>query len=678
MNTRTDNTILTVRTRSLGTWTIAAALACMAVLIGVRPAAAQEAMIDVAADKPGPAISPMLYGLMTEEINHAYDGGLYAELIRNRAFKDDAKQPVHWSVVASGGAAATMTLDRENPVNATGLPVSLKVAISALPNGGRAGVTNEGYWGVPILAATKYTVSFYARCEKGFDGALTINLVPENGSVAGPWTGPVTIGEQWKKYEITLENSNLKTPSKGCLEIVTNKPGTFWLSQVSLFPPTYKNRANGNRIDLMERLAEMRPAFLRFPGGNYLEGDTIAERFDWKKTIGPLEGRPGHRCCWSYPSSDGFGLMEFLYWCEDLKMAPVLAVYAGYSLRGEHVEKPAELKPFIQDALDEIEFVTGPTDTTWGRKRAELGHPAPFALHYVEIGNEDCFDKSKSYDSRYAQFHDAIKAKYPLLQLIATMRVNGRRPDVIDDHYYRSAVDMQHDVHHYDKTDRKGPKIFVGEWATVEGKPTPTLNAALGDAAWMTGMERNSDVVVISCYAPLFVNVNKGANQWNTNLIGYDSLTSFGSPAYYAQVMFAQNRGDVVLPVKIDAPASKRMTVVRKPRTPRPQKKTEKPRPVTIDPLYATASRDKATGEVILKLVNVTDEPIDAKIRIAGAGTIAAQAKAIVLTGERLDQNSVAEPTKIAPHEETIDNAGAEFARKLPARSITVLRLKAG
>jgi alpha-N-arabinofuranosidase len=237
---------------------------------------------------------------------------------------------------------------------------------------------------------------------------------------------------------------------------------------------------------------------------------------------------------------------------------------------------------------------------------------------------------------------------------------------------------MQHDVHHYDKTDRKGPKIFVGEWATVEGKPTPTLNAALGDAAWMTGMERNSDVVVISCYAPLFVNVNKGANQWNTNLIGYDSLTSFGSPAYYAQVMFAQNRGDVVLPVKIDAPASKRMTVVRKPRTPRPQKKTEKPRPVTIDPLYATASRDKATGEVILKLVNVTDEPIDAKIRIAGAGTIAAQAKAIVLTGERLDQNSVAEPTKIAPHEETIDNAGAEFARKLPARSITVLRLKAG
>jgi alpha-N-arabinofuranosidase len=479
----------------------------------------------------------------------------------------------------------------------------------------------------------------------------------------------------WKKFSVTLETAaGIKPSPAGRLVIATTKRGTFWLSQVSLFPPTYKNHPNGNRIDLMERLAELRPAFLRFPGGNYLEGDTIADRFDWKKTIGPLEDRPGHRCCWGYPSSDGFGLLEFLYWCEDLNMEPVLAVYAGYSLHQEHVEKPEQLKPFIQDALDEIEFVSGSADTTWGRKRAELGHPAPFKLRYVEIGNEDYFDKSKSYDSRFAQFYDAIKAKYPELQLIATMKVNSRRPDVLDDHYYRSAVDMQRDVHHYDKIDRKGPKIFVGEWATTEGKPTPTLNAALGDAAWMTGMERNSDLVVISCYAPLLVNVNKGANQWNTNLIGYDALTSYGSPAYYAQVMFAQNRGDVVLPVKIDAAKVAPMTVQprRRPRT------NQAPRPVSLDPLYATASRDKATGDVILKLVNITDEPIDAKINIAGGGTIAPQAKAIVLSGQRLDQNSLAEPKKVAPHEETISNAAASFTHPLPARSISVLRLRAG
>ncbi len=496
--------------------------------------------------------------------------------------------------------------------------------------------------------------------EKGFSGPLTIsleipslNMSPNMMRSSSPTTivksQPITINQHWNKYNVTL-TTNAKTPPFpiGMLVISIAKPGTIWLSQVSLFPPTYHNRPNGNRVNLMERLAELHPSFLRFPGGNYLEGDTIHERFNWKETIGPIENRPGHRCCWGYPSSDGFGLMEFLYWCEDLKMAPVLAVYAGYSLHGEHVEKPAELRPFIQDALDEIEFVSAAADTPWGRKRAELGHPAPFKLRYVEIGNEDYFDKSHSYDSRFAQFHDAIKEKYPKLQLIATMPVKGRRPDVIDDHYYRSAAEMQRDVHHYDKIDRAGPKIFVGEWATTEGKPTPTLNAALGDAAWMTGMERNSDLIVMHCYAPLFVNVNRGASEWNTNLIGYDALTSFGSPAYYAQVMFSQNRGDVVLPVRIDASKVPAMTVQPRPR--RQQRAgTTRPRPVSVDPLYATASRDTATGDVILKLVNVTDEPIDAKIKITGAGRIAPQAAAIVLTGGRQDQNSVAEPTKVAP-----------------------------
>jgi alpha-N-arabinofuranosidase len=416
----------------------------------------------------------------------------------------------------------------------------------------------------------------------------------------------------------------------------------------------------------------MRPAFLRFPGGNYLEGDTIAERFDWKKTIGPLEERPGHRCCWGYPSSDGFGLMEFLGWCEDLNMEPVLAVYAGYSLKGEHVEKPEELKPFIQDALDEIEFVSGSADTTWGRKRAELGHIVPFKLQYVEIGNEDWFDKSKSYDSRFAQFHDAIKAKYPHLQLIATMPVHDRKPDVVDDHYYKSAVEMQGLAHRYDKTDRNGPKIFVGEWATTEGKPTPTMNAALGDAAFLTGLERNSDVVVMSCYAPLFVNVENGAAQWNTNLIGYDALTSFGSPAYYAQVMFSQNRGDVVLPVTIET-GKVDVTVSRGPRGSK-EKVTERRQ---VDPLFATASRDNASGDLILKLVNVTDEPYETKLQIDGVAPISSHAKAIVLTGQRLDQNSVAEPTKVSPHEETLSNAAAKFTHTLPARSVTVMRLNA-
>jgi alpha-N-arabinofuranosidase len=692
-----------LNTRNRKSAVLIALFISIASLTSIHAKAAQEATIEVAADKPGPAISPTLYGLMTEEINHSYDGGLYGELIRNRDFKEadkkDPTKPAWWSAYPGRGPfTSSLTLDRQEPVNATGLPVSLKVEVkevsntsgasddtfrsrsipapcSMLPVFNSAGVVTSGYWGIPARRSVRYTASFYARGEKGFVGPLMLDISgsDEEWHSLIPKPGPIYIDEKWKKYTVVVEGDlDLQRPVAGEFSITSKKPGTFWLSQVSLFPATYKNRPNGNRIDLMEKMADMHPAFLRFPGGNYLEGDTIAERFDWKKTIGPIEDRPGHRCCWGYPSSDGFGLTEFIHWCEDLNMEPVLAVYAGYSLKGQHVEKPEELKPFIQDALDEIEFVSGPTDTTWGRKRAELGFP-PVKLRYVEIGNEDWFDRSRSYDSRFAQFYDAIKAKYPELQLIATTKVTSRRPDVVDDHYYRSAAEMQRDVHHYDKISRTGPKIFVGEWATTEGRPTPTLNAALGDAAWMTGMERNSDLIVMSCYAPLFVNVNPGASEWNTNLIGYNALSSYGSPAYYAQVMFAQNRGDVVLPVKIDAAKIPPLTVNPRPRRGRPASS-----PVSVDPLYATASRDKASGDVILKLVNIIDEPVDAKINISGGEKIAAEAKAIVLTGERLDQNSVAEPKKVAPHEETISNAGPAFTHTLPARSITVLRLKAG
>ena len=258
------------------------------------------------------------------------------------------------------------------------------------------------------------------------------------------------------------------------------KPGTVWFTLVSLFPPTYHDRNNGNRIDLMEKLAAMKPAFLRFPGGNYLEGDHINERYEWKKTIGPLVDRPTHMSPWGYRSTDGMGLLEFLEWCEDLNMQPLLAVYAGYSMKQEFVKPGPDLDPYVEDALDEIEYVTGDASTKWGAERVKNGHPAPFKLSYVEIGNEDWFDHSGSYGGRYAQFYKAIKAKYPDLQLIATTPVTTMKPDVIDDHYYRRAREFYDDVHHYDQTDRNGPKIFVGEWATREGLPTPNFGSALG------------------------------------------------------------------------------------------------------------------------------------------------------------------------------------------------------
>ncbi|HEY2761020.1 MAG TPA: alpha-L-arabinofuranosidase C-terminal domain-containing protein, partial [Pirellulales bacterium] len=523
-------------------------------------AAAEPNKLTVQVDKAGVKISPTLYGLMTEEINHAYDGGLYAELIQNRAFNDTAKigqepdpiHPPHWRLVKSGTASGSIILDQANPA-AAALPTSLRVTLNG--GSGRIGAATDGYWGIPVQHM-QYQLSFFARATPELKQPLTVAIESDDGKTTYATANVSGIGIDWKKYHAVLNVGDATPSSKNRFVVWTpaEAKGSIWLSLVSLFPPTFNNRPNGLRADLMELMGGLKPAFLRFPGGNYLEGNTIPERFNWKTTIGLIEDRPGHVCPWGYRSTDGLGLLEFLTWCEDLHMQPVLAVYAGYSLQQQRIAAGNDMLPLVNDALDEIEYVAGGADTGWGARRVKDGHPEPFKLTYVEVGNEDNFDNVPgSYEQRFAQFFDAIKAKYPNLLVIATMPIRDRKPDLVDDHYYRSAVDMERDSNHYDAQDngrakysRSGPKIFVGEWATTEGRPTPTLQAALGDAAWMTGMERNSDIVSISCYAPLFVNVNRGASQWGTNLIGYDALKSYGSPSYYAQKMFSENRGDRV------------------------------------------------------------------------------------------------------------------------------------
>jgi alpha-N-arabinofuranosidase len=392
----------------------------------------------------------------------------------------------------------------------------------------------------------------------------------------------------------------------------------------------------------------MRPAFLRFPGGNYLEGDHIPERYEWKKTIGPLANRPTHPSPWRYISSDGMGLLEFLEWCEDLKMEPLLAVYGGYSMQQEHVNPGPDLDPYVQDALDEIEYVTGGADTKWGAVRAENGHPAPFKMTYVEVGNEDFFDRSGSYDGRYAQYYKAIKAKYPNLQIIATTPVKGITPDVVDDHYYRRATEFYHDTTHYDKTDRSGPKIFVGEWATREGAPTPNFGAALGDAAWMTGMERNSDIIVMAAYAPLLVNVNPGGMQWETDLIGYDAAHSFGSTSYYAQVMFASYIGDETVDSKLENGGAK---------------------------LFYSVTHDTKKKQLYLKLVNAASTPQSVDLKFAGA-TFANSGKLVMLKANSTQAtNTIDQPTNIAPVESTLKNVSTTVHYTAPAYSIQVIQL---
>jgi alpha-N-arabinofuranosidase len=654
---------------------------------GAGPERSREVTLTVNVDRPGVRIDPNFYGLMTEEINFAYDGGLYAELIRNRSFRDDATQPVHWSIVKDGGEGS-LALDN-NPVPNTALTTSLKLDVAAAP-AGRVGVANEGYWGIPVKPNTTYKLSFWAKGSA--NAPLTATLESNDGKSVWARADAGRVTTAWKKYETTLKTGTLTASATNRLVIATRTPGTTWFSLVSLFPPTYKNRPNGNRIDLMELLAGMKPRFLRFPGGNYLEGPNYENRFNWKETIGPLEQRPTHMSPWRYRSSDGMGLLEFLEWTEDLGMEPLLAVYAGLHIdNGARIITGDELKPHVQEALDEIEYVTGGTNTTWGARRAKDGHPKPFTLRYVEIGNEDWLNRgTATYDSRFTLIADAIHAKYPDLKIISTMRTQDRnfvhthKPDLLDDHFYVTIPTALAQAHLYDNYSRSGTKVFVGEWATNNPRTgdTPMMAFALGDAAWLTGLERNADVIVMNCYAPLLVNVNPGGRQWAVNLIGYDALTSFGSPSYYVQKMFSTNKGDVVLPAQFDPlPRLTRDQIPVAPAPPLPPPRAGAPPPNPgpqgpFDGLYVSATRDDASGDVILKLVNVQATAQPLRIDLKGVATVRRNATGEVITGALGAVNTVAEPRNVIPRAFTIADSSTSFLHELPALSVSVLRLE--
>ena len=650
-------------------------------ILWAQPAGTVELQI---LDQVVAKVSPHLYGLMTEEINYSFDGGLYAELIRNRSFKEDAKEPVHWSLIQENGGTGSISLDPSTPFN-DAIGTSLKLTVISGAKGQRVGIANEGFWGIPVRPKTKFQATIYAKAAPGFNGPLTVSIVSNDGATVIATAQVPRISSTWQKYDVALTTGTAAPSAQNHFLISTNQAGTIWFGMVSLFPPTYKGRVNGNRKDLMQLLADMKPAFLRFPGGNYLEGNTIATRFDWKKTLGDISQRPGHlNDGWKYWSSDGMGLLEFLNWCEDLQIRPLLAVYAGYSMHQERVKPGPDLDPYVQDALDEIEYVTGGQNTKWGARRAKDGHPAPFKLEYVEVGNEDNFDREAgSYDGRFAQFYDGIKAKYPALQVIATTNVTSRKPDVIDEHYYRRSEDeMASHAHDYDTRVRTLPRVFVGEWATRVGEPTPNMSAALGDAAWMTGMERNSDLVIMSCYAPLFVNVNKGAMQWRTDLIGYDAMSSYGSPAYYAQQMFSRNHGDEVLasapqgiPNREWQPPAPRA----RPAPPGQVLAAEvQPPPQQVPLVFFNPTRDSKSGSIYLKVVNRAGTPQPVHVKIAWTTPLDSRGQLTTMAANTPeDTNSITEPMKVVPVTSSVEGLGQDFTRTFPPYSISVLQIKA-
>lgn len=558
---------------------IGALLLTLGTLLVADSAAAQDATISVQVDRPGVKVSPMLYGIFFEEINRAGDGGLYAELVQNRGF-EDAAVPVGWQLVKSADAEASMTLDKSQPLNPHN-PTSLRLSIAKA--GRRAGVANVGFRGMPYPKAAdpakwfgkfeeavkankecingiavergqQYKLSLYARCDAVFHGPLLVTLEKADGAVLAQQKLDGIDG-RWKKYQCTLTASAGEPAAR--LVFSSNAAGTLWFDVVSLFPAdTYKGHPF--RRDLAEMLAAMKPAFVRFPGGCYVEGEALCDAFRWKRTIGDIAERPGHYNLWGYYSNDGLGYHEYLQLCEDLGAEPLYVFNCAMSHAEQHkqgqikaaVDVP-DLDEYVQDALDAIEYANGPVDCKWGALRAKAGHPAPFHLKYLEIGNEN---SGPTYDKHYAIFYDAIRKRYPQMRLIVNYKPSGNRPpDIVDEHYYDTPEFFARNATKYDTYNRAAHQVYVGEYAVTQGAgKAGNLAAALGEAAFMTGMERNSDVVVMCSYAPLFVNPDW--RRWNPNAIVFDSARVYGIPSYHCQALFAQNRADVVLPAQVAAP----------------------------------------------------------------------------------------------------------------------------
>jgi alpha-L-arabinofuranosidase len=632
--------------------------------------------LTVKADQPGAKISPTMYGIFFEDINFGADGGLYAELVKNRAFEFPTTM-MAWSEVKQGAATGSLQTLDQDPFNAASPHY---VRIKAETAG--YGILNEGFAGMGVRKDENYVFSAYGRDASG-KTAVRTELVSPEGQVLAQATIK-GFDAKWAKKTATLRPS--ATEAKAQLRVVLEGPGTVDLDMISLFPKkTWKNRPNGLRADLVQWLADLKPGFFRFPGGCIVEGRYLSTRYQWKTTIGDPEDRKliinrwndefRHRPAPDYFQTFGLGFYEYFLICEDIGAEPMPILNCGMACQFNSKELVPlnELQPYIQDALDLIEFANGPVTSEWGAKRAAMGHPKPFNVKYLGVGNEQW---GPQYIERYIPFVKALKEKYPEVQLIGATgsdpqifpngpaevkflqeKLQELKADIIDEHFYRKPEWFFDSAGHYDNYPRTGPKIFVGEYAAQSvGVASPNnrnnLKCALSEAAFLTGLERNADLVTMSCYAPLFGHEERW--QWRPDLIWFDNLQSYASVNYYVQQLFSLHRGDVVLPVEIagqEPPTSKQPG------------------------LYVTSSRDEQSNEIILKVVNSAPQATTAKLKIEGRRPI--QGTATVLAGEKLtDENTLAEPKKVVPVKSSLKGVGASFDHTFKPYSLTVLRLK--
>lgn len=529
-----------------------------------------QVTINVDASNPGIKVSPNLYGIFFEDINHAADGGLYAELISNRSFEDDDKNIPTWKTAALEGAKINAQLINKGLLN-NAQGKALQLTIAAKP-AATASLINEGFWGINAVQGRTYKLSFWAK--GSYKGGLKARLTNAKGDKVYAETAlNAKVGKKWTKYTAKLTaNGN---DAKAQFELVADGKGTIVLDVVSLFPPTFKNRENGLRPDLAQLLYNIHPKFVRFPGGCYVEGQESPENaFHWEKTIGPIEERPGHKNVnWRYRTSDGMGFDEYLQLAEDLNAKPLYVVNVGLWHGG--MTPVDSIQPWIDECMNALEYANGPVTSKYGALRAKNGHPEPYNIEYLEIGNEnnqpDPAAQSDHYYERFKKFKDAVLAKYPKMHLIGNVVAWGddnpkwesnESVELLDEHYYRNPAWFAENFNKYDNYDRKGSEIYVGEYAVTQGFGNMgSLDAALGEAVYMMGIENNSDIVTMASYAPIFANLNN--RMWAPDMIQYTSDKVFGTPSYYVQNVMANNIGTRVLKVNQENPYKYEQTQVK-------------------------------------------------------------------------------------------------------------------
>lgn len=637
---------------------------------------AQKMTLEVNTSKTITKIQPTMYGVFFEDINFAADGGLYAEMIKNRSFEfelpfmgwEEPNSDRHKFNTKSGIAKIIQYSQKGTNHNYCRVTVNDANGYELI---------NEGFRGMGVKKDLRYNLSLKAAKESGNISKIKIQFIDKNKKVLGE-TSITPTSNDWTNY--TAQLTATATEEKAKIKITFEGIGVIKLDMISLFPEdTWQGRKNGLRKDLVQLLYDLKPGFLRFPGGCIVEGKTLALRYQWKKSIGNVEDREtiinrwntefAHRPAPDYFQSFGLGFFEYFQLSEDIGASPLPILSCGMACQfntGELVPMD-QIDPYVQDALDLIEFANGDQTTAWGKVRADMGHPKPFNLKFIGVGNEQW---GPDYIDRFKVFQKAIKAKYPNITIVsgtgpspdgdyfdyAMTELKKLNVEILDEHYYKDPAWFRKNATRYDNYDRKGPKVFAGEYAaqsvaTVSPENKNNWECAFSEAAFMTGMERNAEVVHLTSYAPLLAHVD--AWQWTPDMIWFNNLESYGTPNYYVQKLFSNNKGTDLITITKDGKA------------------------VTgQNDLFASAVKDANSKEVILKIVNTASADQNVAIDLKGA-KLDAKGTALILKGDGLnDENSFSSPTKISPKESEFKLKGNQIQYNFPAYSVTVLKIK--